>query len=462
MAPSPHSTQSTAKCRAPEAQSRRPNILLILADDMTYTDAGCYGNADVLTPNIDMLAEEGLKFDYCYNSAPMCAPTRMSLYTGIHPVRNGAHPNHSQVYSHIRSLPHLLSPLGYEVALLGKRHYAPKENFPFTFLGGREHDDGDGVDLSIPDASAFIATNQDCPWCLVVASNQPHAPWNRGDQDAYDPDNLIIPPYMVDTSETRRLLTKYYAEITYLDNQVGEILQTLDDHGQAENTIVVFLSEQGSAFPFCKWTCYDMGLHSQAIIRWPKVVKASTTSEALIQYIDFAPTFLEIAGGNAANEDFDGKSLLPLLRGETNMHHRYAFGIQTSKGIHNGPKAFGVRTICDREYRLIQNLHPENAFRNNITENFSAYRTWKEKAEAGDDFAQKQHERYRIRPEFEFYDMQNDPFELDNLIENHEHQDRIRTMKTVLANWMEQQGDLGRETEERALERIVHKTKEIK
>ena len=83
------------------AQIAKPNLLLFLSDDLIYHDIGCYGNKEIRTPNIDQLAEEGLRFEYCFNSAPMCAPTRMSLYTGIHPVRNGVHPNHSRVHDRI-------------------------------------------------------------------------------------------------------------------------------------------------------------------------------------------------------------------------------------------------------------------------------------------------------------------------------------------------------------------------
>ncbi|MDE0821708.1 MAG: sulfatase-like hydrolase/transferase [Opitutales bacterium] len=108
---------------------------MFLADDMTYSDLGCYGNPDVNTPNLDRLAHQGLRFTRCYNSAPICSPLRQSLYSGLYPVRNGAHPNHSRVYDGIKSLPHCLRPLGYRVAIVGKRHEAPASAFPFEMLG---------------------------------------------------------------------------------------------------------------------------------------------------------------------------------------------------------------------------------------------------------------------------------------------------------------------------------------
>ena len=160
----------------------RPNLLLFLADDMTYTDVGCFGNPDVRTPNIDRLAKQGLRLTRCYNSAPTCSPLRQSLFTGLYPVRNGVHPNHSRVCEGVKSLPHHLRSLGYREGLVGKRHEAPAFAFPFEQLGGSHGDGGRtpaGADLPLDRAKAFMAREGGQPWCLVVASNQPHTPWNR-------------------------------------------------------------------------------------------------------------------------------------------------------------------------------------------------------------------------------------------------------------------------------------------
>ena len=434
-------------------RARRPNLLLFLADDMTYHDLGCYGNAEVHTPNLDRLAEEGMRFERAFNSSPMCAPTRMSLYTGLHPVRNGAYPNHSRVHPQVQSLPHYLKALGYQTALLGKRHEAPAENFPFTYLGGRHHDGGDGIDLDLVKSRAFIEENADTPWCLVVSSNQPHTPWNRGQSGAYAPDALTLPPYLVDTPETREALARYYAEVRYLDGQVGRVLQDLAETGQEENTLVLFLSEHGSNFPHCKWTCYDTGVRSAALVRWPGRVSADRTSAAMIQYVDVLPTLLDVVGGAPGGYDFDGKSFLPILTGERDGHHDYAFSLQTSKGIYNGPAAYGIRTVRSRRYRLIWNLNGENEFQNLVTRGFAPYQSWERKAVAGDPFAQKRVRWYRKRPAFELYDLQHDPYELDNQAEVPAYRPVRNRLKAELDRWMAQQGDRGTATERAALQR---------
>ena len=434
---------------------QRPNVLLFLAYDMTYDDLGSYGNGDVQTLNLDRLAAQGMRFRYAFNSAPMCAPTRMSLYTGIHPVRNGAHPNHSRVYDYIRSMPHYLDSLGYRVALLGKRHEAPAENFPFAFLGGRHHDDGAGVDLDLAKACVFMEENKGRPWSLVVASNQPHRPWNRGLSYSYAPDALELPPYLVDTDVTREAMARYYAEITYMDDQVGQVLQSLEVTGQADETIVIFLSEQGSNFPHAKWTAYDAGLRSAILVRWPGVVEAGSVSKAMIQYVDVLPTLIDAAGGAPEEYDFDGRSFLAVLKSQQKEHRTHAFGVQTSRGIFAGPEAYGIRTVRTKRYRLIWNLNWKNTFQNLVTKGFAPFQSWKRKAEAGDPFARKRVRWYQQRPQFELYDHRHDPHELDNVVDDPAYQSIRRRLMNRLQAWMKEQGDQGAATERAASTRIA-------
>lgn len=437
------------------------NFLLMLGDDTSYHDLGCYGSPNVKTPHIDQLSEQSLRFEFAFNTAPMCAPTRMALYTGIYPVRNGAYPNHSAVYPDVRSLPHYLQPLGYSVALLGKRHYRPVENFPFEYLGGRDHDGGKGLDLDLDVARQFIQRHTEDPWCLVVASNQAHTPWTRGNPAAYQPKDLQLPDYLVDTPKTRQALTKYYAEITYLDQQVGTMLEILQESGQADRTVVVFLSEQGSNLPFAKWTCYEAGLRSAALFRVPGMTKAGSTTPALMQYIDVLPTFIELAGGTVPADTLDGRSLVPVLKGDTDQHHPAVFGVQTSRGIIRGPEAFGIRSVRNDRYRLVWNLNHQSQFQNTVTEGggpAGVFDSWKRQAEKGNAEAAKAVERYRHRPEFELYDVQADPWNQHNLIQQPELQGTVQDLKNQLDAWMTQQGDLGVETELKALERIPGKS----
>lgn len=435
---------------APAFADSRPNLLLFLADDMTYRDVGCYGNPDVKSPFINALAAEGLRLTRCYNTAPTCSPLRQSLYTGLYPVRNGAHPNHSRVYDHVRSLPHYLGSLGYRTAIVGKRHEAPASAFPFEMLGGQHHDGGKspaGEDLPLENARDFLRRDSQQPWCLVVASNQPHVPWNRGDASVYDPSGLTVPPYLVDTPELREGLARYYAEITYMDAQVGQLLGYLKELRLDDNTVVLWLSEQGAQLPFAKWTCYEAGIRSAAILRWPGKVKRGATSNALVSYVDVVPTFVELAGGDPAALDLDGISFGPLLRGETESHNDVVFSMNTTRGIYYGSEAFGIRSATDGEWLYIRNLHPENRFQNMVTHRNAIFTSWK-KVET--PFALSRVSRYVKRPAEELFDLRSDPWCLENRAGDEATADVQTKLSRRLDAWMKQQGDRGDATERNA------------
>lgn len=433
---------------APLGQAEKPpNLLLFLADDMTYTDVGCFGNSDIRTPHIDRLAKQGMRLTRCYNSAPTCSPLRQSLFTGLYPVKNGAHPNHSQVRVGVRSLPQYLRPLGYRVGLAGKRHEAPASAFPFEQLGGSHGDGGKtpyGADLPMDRAKAFLARDAEQPWCLVVASNQPHTPWNRGDSSSYPPEKLTVPPYLVDTKELREGLSKYYAEISYMDQQVGQVLGILRELKQEENTLIIWLSEQGSQLPFGKWTCYDMGIHSAAVVRWPGKIRAGVESEALVSYVDIVPTFLEMAGGEPEAESLDGRSFLPVLLGQAQSHHESVFAINTTRGIYHGSEAYGIRAVTDGDWLFIRNLHPQAKFQNMVTHRDPIFASWKT---VDSDFARSRVERYVKRPAVELFNLKKDPWCLENLAGSPRLAKRKRELSRSLSAWMKEQGDDGDATE---------------
>lgn len=429
-----------------------PNFVIMLADDMTYTDLGCFGNPDVHTPNLDALASEGMKLTRCFSPAPMCAPTRSALYTGLFPVRNGAHPNHSRVHDGVKSLPHFLKPLGYRVALAGKRHIKPVDSFPFEYLG-------QGKQLDFASMREFVKRDKNQPFCLIVTSNHSHEPWNNGDASQYDADELTVPPYLVDNPLTRQAMTKYYAEITAFDQQVKRVLNILDQTDNADSTLVSVFSEQGSSFPHCKWTCYDTGLQAAGIVRWPGVVKPNSESAALVQYVDVVPTLIAIAGGDPSESDFDGTSFLSVLKGKSSTHREYVYGVQTSKGIINGPDAYGIRSVRDGRFKLIWNINHENKFQNVVTSPNPVFKGWQIQANDNNKFAMEQVTKYQTRPEFEFYDLEADPFELNNLADSNKHQAERDRLHQQLQAWMKQQGDTGDATERDALNRQGRKKK---
>jgi N-sulfoglucosamine sulfohydrolase len=439
--------------------TKKTNILFFLADDMTAVDCEPYGNPDVYTPNLAKLAKQGLCFDNMNNATAMCGPTRQSLYTGIFPVKNGSYPNHCQVYSNIISIVQHFTKLGYRVALIGKQHYAPAASFPFEYLGGRNSDNGEGVDINLGDAEKWINKDKTKPYLLIVATNQPHGPWTRGNKDLYNANKLTIAPNMVDTKQTRENLTKYYAEITYADSLVGYCMDVVDKSVNKDNTMFLFASEHGTSMPFAKWTCYNMGLKAAFIVRWPKVIKPSTRTDILAQYIDVMPTLYEAVGGNPStlrgDKDgkvlLDGKSFLATLKGKNTEVREYVYGVHTTRGIKNGSDNYPVRSIQNQEYKLIWNLNYTEPFLSSGSRvGNKLYEGWLEKS-ANDPVANEHAKLYRNRPEFELYNIKKDVYELNNLANKKPLKDVQEKLLAALRVWMEQQGDKGIQTEMEAL-----------
>ena len=435
----------TAKESFPEAaDAGKPNFLFILADDCTFRDIGCYGG-QAHTPNIDQLAKEGMRFTHSFQAAPMCSPTRHNIYTGLYPVKSGAYPNHTFAKAGTRSIVHYLKPLGYRVALSGKRHIGPKEVFPFEYLPGNKNPDMKAVDEFVASAKA-----EDKSFCLFACSNEPHGPHDKGDPSRYKADKLKLPPYWVDTPETRDGFPKYLAEITYLDGQVGDLLGILDKHDLSDNTIVIFTSEQGDGLPFAKWTCYDSGLQNALVARWPGRIKAGSVSDAMIEYVDVTPTFVDVAGGKHAPV-LEGRSYLGVLLGKTNKHKKHVYGLQTTRGINNGSDYFGIRQIRSRRFKYIVNLTPEAKFQNGVVAKSAIYASWKKKAQTDADAAEKVR-RYENRPAEELYDCFNDQYEWNNLADDPKYAKVKKQLREKLYKWMAQQGDKGQATELEAFE----------
>lgn len=426
----------------------QPNFVLIIADDCTYRDMEVYGG-QAKTPHLNKLASEGLKFTHCFQAAPMCSPTRHCLYTGLYPVKSGAYPNHTMAYDWVKSIAHYLQSAGYTTHLSGKTHIQPDSVFPFEH--SKRTSDGN------PDPDAFdslLKSSQESkkPFLFIAASHEPHAPFTKGDPAQYPPALLQLPPVLVDAPDTREEFSKYLAEITYFDSQVGEFMALLDKHNKREETFVIVLSEQGNSFPFAKWTCYDVGLRSGCIVRWPGNAKPASTSDALVEYVDVVPTFLE-AAGLMQPSNLDGRSFLNVIRGQTSQHKTHVFGLQTTRGIINGSDYYGIRSVRDAQYRYIRNLTPEMQFQNAATKD-PTFKTWEKMAAAGDAVAKRLVQNYQYRPSEELYDCDADPWNQKNLADDPQFKQQLVTLRTQLDVWMKQQGDEGQPTEMKALERM--------
>jgi len=440
--------------QAAEPQAIRPNIVLIISDDLCVKEVGCYGGVNVKTPRLDSLAAQGMRFERCYATIAMCVPLRNTLFTGLFPVRTGSYRNHTYCHPGTVSVVQYLNQLGYRSGLAGKVHIGPRESFPFEMVSGLTRNCVSATDdYTFEHVKEFMTRNPDEPFFLKVGLIQPHAPWTVGDRSQFDPAKLKLPPHWADTPETRRSFVHYLAEVAFLDNQVGAFLDILDDAGLKDNTVVVFLSEQGAQFPGAKWTLWDLGLRNAAMIRWTGVVEPGSVSGAIIQYVDFVPTFLDIArrGQPPApkepfdldNLDLDGTSFLAVLEGKTDKHGKYAFGIHNN--IPEGPR-YPMRSVRTERFSYIRNYFPEEQYVIKwiqLDENHEYYISWQRAAERGDGRAIRAIQRNEFRPAEELYDLIQDPWELDNLVDSAEHQGILKDLREALADWMKQQNDPG-------------------
>ena len=343
---------------------KKPNILIILADDATYNDLPLYGGANVAMPRLNQFASEGKTFNKAYVSMSMCQPCRTELYTGLYPLRSGTCWNHCTTLPKTKSICHYLGDLGYRVGLTGKLHVTPQQCFPFDKVEGFESNCvAPTADYNCSGIQKYMEADKTQPFCLVVGLVVPHVLWTVGDPSHFDLKGLKLPPNFVDTPETRRDYAAYLAEIEVLDKKIGDILDTLKMTGHAEDTLVIFSSEQGSQFPGCKWTNYECGLHTGFVVRWPGHVKPNSRTDAMIQYMDVLPTLIEAAGGTSKPQQFNGVSFLDVLLDKKEMHREYVYAMHN-----NVPEGspYPIRSVRDTRFRYIRNLLPENLHIQNI------------------------------------------------------------------------------------------------
>lgn len=433
------------------AQQSKPNFVILVGDDISATSLGCYGAKNANTsPHIDALAEEGLRFTNMFVAEAMCATTRAELYTGLMPYRNGCTINHAATKKGTLSIVQHLEKLGYRVGLTGKRHFRPQSVYPFEFIDGfatncnysgtpSEHWDG---------VTDFMTRDSEQPFCLIICSIHAHSPWNAGDASLWSLDELILPQNLVDNNVTRSYFREHLAEIRLFDEQVGKAQELIEDKGLGDNTALIVLDENGTGMPGGKWTTYDWGVRSACVMKWPKA-KAKTT-EAIAQYCDILPTLIDAAGGDVP-VDMDGKSLLPIIKGEEESHREHAYFLYNSGK--EGP-AFASRAVTDGRFKLIWTLTPENLYAIRTINGFDyghtdkmedrhvrkLYLSWL--ADAGyDKAATKLVWRYRKRPEYQLFDLDADPEEMNNLAYDKQYVSTLDELKIRIQQWMLEQGD---------------------
>ena len=432
-------------------QTAQPNIVLIVTDDQGADSLGCYGNPVIKTPRIDQLAAEGVRFDNCYASASSCSSNRSVLLSGLQHYTNGmyglAHPPHGfHSHSTVKSLPWFLAKDGYRTGHVGKYHLAPEDVYPFECkISASSHNAVEMAEKS----RDFIVADSKRPFFLFFCTSAPHVGGGKFDQlpykpdrfhnrpegylgvepVKYDPEQVVVPPYLPDIPETRAELAQYYQAVSRADQGVGHLLDILKETGTLDKTVIVFLSDNGHAMPLAKATLYDAGIRLPCIVRTPWQRNRGIVNHALIGFTDITPTLLDFAKALPKKDRFHGRSFRGILEEENPNEWDEVYAGHT---FHEISWFYPIRMVRSGKYKLLHNLaFPlENpAVRRRLS-------VWKAVENRNLTHCGKRAIADCLRnPEFELYDLQSDPHEVVNLADDPAHAELLESLKRKLRDY---------------------------
>ncbi len=433
-------------------QPTQPNIILIIADDMNWNDCEAYGHPHMQTPHIDQLAASGLKFNHAYLTASSCSPSRSSIITGRYPHNTGAEQLHWPLPQGSVTFVQQLKDAGYYTAAAGKWHLGDpvKDHFDlikeadvsgFQLPAGQDHANGQMISRQPSGCEDWIPVinglPEDKPFFLWLAALDPHREYEDGILDQpHSTEDVIVPPYLPDVPDVREDLRLYYDEIGRLDSNVGQVVKELDRLGLSENTLIIFMSDNGRPFPRDKTTLYEGGIKTPFIVKWPSVIREQQTTESLISAIDIAPTILEVAG-LSVDPDFEGTSFLPVLKNPEAKIRNYVFAED-----HWHDYEDHGRSVQYKQFKLISNTYNDLP----VTPSADAGRglTWQAmlRLYQKDSLNEDQKACFmKPRPRYELYDLKADPHELKNLINDSSYTSVKEELQGVLENWSIETGD---------------------
>lgn len=432
----------------------RPNVVLIIADDMAWDDCGAYGNRKIRTPHIDRLAREGMRFDRAFVTASSCSPSRSSILTGRYPHNTGAEELHWPLPPGQVTFVEKLKASGYWTAAAGKWHLgdAVKDRFDAvreanasgfqlgTGTGARMTAQGSGAAQAGCDQWIPVLRDRprDRPFFLWLASLDPHRDYQpRTIPEPHRPEDAVVPPYLADIPETREDLALYYDEIARLDDHVGEVLAELERQGIAGNTLVLFFSDNGRPFPRCKTTLYDSGIRTPMLARWPGRIRPGSHCNRLVSTVDIAPTVLRLAGLEPG-PSFQGKDASPLFSDPTAKIRDLIFA---ERNWHD--YAAHGRAARSERFKYIRNddndrplTPPADAVRS------PTFRAMRRLRDAGKLTPAQRACFVSPRPAEELYDLDSDAHELINLAGDPKFAQALADMRRSLSEWGRETGDV--------------------
>jgi len=440
------------------AENRRPNIVLIVGDDHGRGDLGCYGHPVIKTPNLDRLATEGVRFTNAFCTTASCSASRSVILTGLYNHANGMYglqhaAHHFASFDNVRSLPVLMQNW-YRTARIGKYHVAPEAAYKFeTVLQGNERN---GV-LMADNCRQFIAAEDNRPFFLYFcvadphrgggkAEELPHQPDRFGNRPkgypdvedvTYDPKNAVVPDFLPDIPECRAELAQYYQSVSRLDQGVGRLIEHLKKAGKYDNTVVIYISDNGIPFPGAKTTTYEPGINLPCIARTPWQQKKGITCDAMVTWADLTPTILDFARATPRSHEFHGRSFRPVLERE---HVEDWDTVYASHTFHEVTMYYPMRVVRERRFKLIWNIAHglEYPFASDLWGSATWQATIRDKPRL---YGKRTVDAYLHRPRFELYDLQNDPHEVKNLADDPQYKGELERLQAKLKAFQQQTKD---------------------
>ncbi len=405
-----------------------PNIIVFVADDANWNDFGPYGNDFIQTPTINKLAEDGLTVNKAFLMVGQCSPSRISLLTGMYPHATRAEDLHMPMPEHLQIVPSFLQERGYFTGHMKKTHYGPHADAQFNWYNERTAD-------SFPEFLDVVGEN---PFFLWVGFTEPHRsyPSSQSVEKRHNPQEVRVPPYLVDDEATRGDLAMYYDEIAHMDIKIGRFMEELRSRNIEENTLVIFISDNGMPFPRAKGTVYDEGVRTPLIITWPKRVQAGSTYDGLVSLVDLAPTILDVAK-MPVGEDMQGESFATMLLDQSVPGREYLF---TQRNWHDADEH--IRAVRSEYHLLVRNSYVELPHGTPADIGGSpSFRSLVAKRDSG-ALTPEQARLFEVpRPIIEFYNVNEDPYQLNNLASHEDYWQLAREYSRVLENWIETTGD---------------------
>ncbi|MBL9094983.1 MAG: sulfatase [Planctomycetaceae bacterium] len=432
---------SSSACAAPK------NVLLLISDNHSAADLGCYGSPNVRTPNLDQLAARGTRFLNSFATVASCGPSRGVIYTGLLTHANGqfthGHGFHNGVLlPGVRSVFDIVKDAGYRTGLFGKTSfYHLPSQYQLDEIQQRNNRD---LPTLTKQAEEFIRSGGDAPFLVALCTHDPHPSGLLSDARrrlkpppprAIDPAAITLPSSVPDRPDVREEFAEYYEYIERVDAGFGEALAMLERIGKADDTLVIFFSDQGGAFPH-GYTQYEPAVHVPMIVVDPTAKRRGLTTDAMVSLADITPTVLDWTSVRPPYP-LHGRSVLPIVEQE---HPQGWDSVVLSHVMHEVTMYYPMRTLRERRYKLIWNICHQMPFLN--AKEVEERSPWRRTIESGEKLIGKRSvEKYVWRDPIELYDLENDPDELVNLADDPKHADLRREMSERLLKHLRKTDD---------------------